>query len=331
MHLKRTWKDTLLLVLKGIGMGMANKIPGVSGGIVALAAGFYEELIFSFSRIDEKAFALLFKGRFKAFLHRINAHFLGFLFGGVALSFFSVSLLLDFFLQNHPKQVFGLFFGMIITSIYYIWKSIPVFGKSEYIGSFLGTLLGITLLWLNPGSENDHLLFVFFCGMVSISGMTLPGLSGSLLILILGNYNLLLVDAVNALYYTLIDLSQGNGLGWQLTERKRLLTVLIVFTMGSTVGMIFFAKLLALVLSHFRNLTIAILVGFIIGSLGAVWPWTNTTLGGTSEGILLTQSPHKSFFLPTEVDFSNLSTLFFIFLGATTVIILEYYGGKKTV
>ena len=166
---QRSWSDAFLLVIKGMVMGMANKIPGVSGGIIALAAGFYEELIYSFSRIDAKAFKIFFRQGFIAFYKHINASFLLLLFSGVGLSFFSVSLLLDYLLKQYPQQVLGAFFGMIIASVFYIWKDLPQYSNKEYISGIIGTLLGVALLWINPGTENDHWLFVIFCGMVSIA------------------------------------------------------------------------------------------------------------------------------------------------------------------
>ena len=326
---QRTWRDAFLLVLKGMAMGTANKIPGVSGGIIALAAGFYEELIYSFSRLDVKALKLLFSEGFSAFYKRINGHFLLLLFGGVALSFFSVSLVLDFFITNYPKLVLGTFFGMIVASVFYIWNDLPQYSYREYLSNCIGVLLGLALLWANPGVENDHWLFVFFCGMVSIAGMTLPGLSGSLLLLILGNYTLLLVDSVNALFYTFKDLFAGNGWGFADPERKRLLGVLLFFTLGSGAGLVFFSKVLEIVLRHYKSMTISTLVGFIIGSLGAVWPWTDKTIQ-VDEGLWkMVTTPHKSFYLPNLLDVATLNVVFFILLGAGIVIVLEYYGKQQ--
>ena len=326
---QRSWSDSLLLIFKGIAMGMANKIPGVSGGIIALATGFYEELIYSFSRFDAKALQYLIRGKFIAFTRHVNARFLLLIFSGVGLSFFSVSLLLDYLLFHYPKQVMGAFFGMIVASIYFIWSNLPQYSRKEYFGNLLGIVIGMGLLWLNPGSENDDWLFVFFCGMVSISGMTLPGLSGSLLLLILGNYSLLLVDSVNAVFFTLKDLFQGNGWGLEDLERQRLLSVFVYFTLGSTTGLIFFSKILEIVLKKYKSITISTLTGFIVGSLGAVWPWTNATLALEEKAWLITTTPHKSFYFPNSVDSSTLSILFFILLGLGTVICLEYYGNKK--
>lgn len=310
-------------------MGMANKIPGVSGGIVALATGFYEELIYSFSRFDATALGYLLRGKFTSFYQHVNGSFLITLFSGVGISFFSVSLLLDYFLQNYPMQVLGLFMGMIVTSVYYIWKDIDRYRLHEYIGSFFGILFGLGLFWLSPGSENDHWAFVFFCGMVSISGMTLPGLSGSLLLLILGNYSLLLVDSVNALFFTLKDMMLGNGLDWSDPNRKRLLGVFVYFTLGSTTGLIFFSKALKIILTHYKSTTIAILVGFILGSLGAVWPWTEQTISAQAMVSLIATTPYKIFYFPIRLDYNTSSTLFFILLGWITVASLEYYGKKN--
>lgn len=325
----RNWRDRLLLVFKGMAMGMANKIPGVSGGIIALAAGFYEELIYSFSRFDAKALQILFKKGFFAFYQHVNGRFLLLLFSGVGLSFFSVSLLLDYLLEVYPRQVLGTFLGMIVASVYYIWHDLPKYTPKEYLSGSLGILFGLTLLWINPGTENDHGLFVFFCGMVSISGMTLPGLSGSLLILILGNYNLLLVDCVNALFFTLKDVFSGAGWGLHDPERRRLLGVFIYFTLGSSVGLIVFSKLLEQLIKHYKSITISTLVGFILGSLGAVWPWTEKTIEQDSVFTRLFTTPHNSFYWPNPLNINTLIVCFFILLGIVTVVQLERYGKQQ--
>lgn len=311
-------------------MGMANKIPGVSGGIVALATGFYEELIVSFSRFDAIAIGYLLRGKFKALYRHVNGSFLLTLFSGVGISFFSVSLLLDYFLKHYPKQVLGLFMGMILTSVYSIWKDIERYRFQEYLGTLFGVVFGLGLFWLSPGSENDHWAFVFFCGMISISGMTLPGLSGSLLLLILGNYSLLLVDSVNALFFTLKDIASGNGIDWSYPDRKRLLGVFVFFTLGSTTGLIFFSKILKIILTHYKSITIATLVGFILGSLGAVWPWTDLSINTTDSLTLLAQTPYKIFYFPIQLDIATSSTLFFLLLGSGTVALLDYYGRKNS-
>lgn len=320
---KRNWSDSFWLIVKGMAMGTANKIPGVSGGIVALAAGFYEELIFSFSKFDGKALYLLRKGEIKKMYNHVNGSFLLLLFSGVGLSFFSVSLILDYFLQHHETQVMGLFFGMISASLYYIWQSIRPFTISAYIAALTGTLLGVGLMFINPGQENDHLGFVFFCGIISIAGMTLPGLSGSFLLLVIGNYRLLLVDAVNAVYYTLTDVASGNLSFLDNADRMHLLYVMCCFTLGSGAGLVLLSKLLDYLLKQFKTVTIAVLVGFIFGSLGSVWPW---------KGFTDTEATRAAFwhhgYLPEHLDFSQAMTIFSMLMGIFIIRILENYEHK---
>ncbi|MDA9365371.1 DUF368 domain-containing protein, partial [Flavobacteriaceae bacterium] len=170
---KRSSSEAFFLLLKGIAMGAANKVPGVSGGIVALVGGFYEELIFSFQRLNLKALKLLVSGRFKSFWIYINGRFLIILFGGVIMSYFSVSLLLDYALKSNESMVLGAFFGMIIASLFLIIKQVKFWEKTTVLILSIGLILGLTISYARPISENDQLLFVFFCGIISVSGMTI--------------------------------------------------------------------------------------------------------------------------------------------------------------
>src|SRR5690625_4411987 len=175
----RTLKDRFFLVLKGIAMGAANKVPGVSGGIVAFVTGFYEEFIYSLKKINGKAFLLLINGRFKSFYKYINGRFLSLLFLGMIISFFSVSKLLDYWLTHYELFVWAGFFGMIVGSIYFVAKDFNLKSVSNIIFIVLGIVAGVLISTFEPAKENDNLLFVFFCGIVGVSGMTLPGLSRS--------------------------------------------------------------------------------------------------------------------------------------------------------
>ena len=206
MNSTRTLSDRFFLVIKGLAMGAANKVPGVSGGIVAFVAGFYEEFIYSLQKINGKAFKLLINGKFRLLYQYINGRFLGLLIFGMLISYFSVSKLLDYLIAKKELFVWSLFFGLIIGSIYYIGKDFKHWNKNTIITALIGILVGISISFLSPAKENDNLLFVFFCGMISVSGMTLPGLSGSFILILLGNYVLLLVDSVNALYDTFAEL-----------------------------------------------------------------------------------------------------------------------------
>jgi len=332
---KPSFLDRFFLFLKGIAMGAANKVPGVSGGIVALVGGFYEELIFSLQHFNYKALRLLFSGQFSRFWPYINRGFLFTLFAGIVFSFFSVSLLLDYGLEHYEPEVLGLFLGMIVTSLYYIREEIKHWTTSSYISLVVGTAVGLLITFIQPARENDQFLFVFFCGLISVSGMTLPGLSGSFLLLILGNYNLLLVDTITNLYETLLQLLQGDFMALHNPQQVRLLKIMALFSLGSIAGLVFFANLLSYVLKQYHNITMATIFGFIIGSIRIVWPWKVKTYKTGIEGELLYNkigNPiiiNQNFYFPKFENDPILSVLLALLIGALIIIGLEYYGKKE--
>jgi len=333
MESTRTLTDKIFLVLKGIGMGAANKVPGVSGGVVAFVAGFYEEFIYSLQKVNGKAFKLLLNGRFKSFFKYINGRFLSLLFLGMILSYFSVSKILDYFIKHYELFVWSVFFGMIIGSIYYISKDFKDWNYRTCIAIAIGIILGVGISFLDPAKENDNLWFVFFCGIISVSGMTLPGFSGSFILILLGNYVLLLVDSVNALYDTFIDIFKGDFGFTSNIERMRMLKVLAVFTLGSVTGLVMFSHVLSYILKHFKSITTASIIGFIIGSLGVVWPWKKTIYQQLENGSIHMDSTGEKVvenytrYIP-EINSETWSAILFIFIGIIIVLALEIYGQK---
>ena len=271
MQHTRSILDNFFLVIKGLCMGAANKVPGVSGGIVAFVGGFYEEFIYSLQKINGKAARLLFAGRFKSFFQYTNARFLSLLISGMLISYFSVSRLLDYFLEQKELFVWSTFFGMILGSIYYISKDFDHWNKRTYLAGFIGLLVGISISFLSPATENNNLFFIFFCGIISVSGMTLPGLSGSFILILLGNYVLLLVDSVNALYDTMAEIIAGDFSFTKNPKRIETLKILSIFTLGSAAGLVTFSHLLSYLLKHFKEISNGVISGFITGSLGVLW------------------------------------------------------------
>ena len=154
MQSTRTLKDRIFLVIKGLAMGAANKVPGVSGGVVAFVAGFYEEFIYSLQRVNNKAFKLLFNGRFKSFYRYINGKFLSLLFLGMIVSYFSISKVLDYLIVNYQLYVWSTFFGMILGSIYYINKDFKQWNQKTITALILGAAVGISISFLDPATEN---------------------------------------------------------------------------------------------------------------------------------------------------------------------------------
>jgi uncharacterized membrane protein len=329
----RSFTDKIFLVLKGLGMGAANKVPGVSGGVVAFVAGFYEEFIYSLQKINGKAFKLLINGRFKSFYYYINGRFLSLLFFGMIISYFSVSKILDYLITHYELFVWSVFFGMIIGSIYYISKDFKDWNYRTYIALLIGIIVGLSISFLDPAKENDNLWFVFICGIISVTGMTLPGFSGSFMLIILGNYVLLLVDSVNALYDSFSQLFIGDLSFLNNPERVRMLKVLAVFTLGSITGLVTFSHVLSYILKHYKNITTSIIIGFIIGSLGVVWPWKNTIYKTFEDGSFHLDSTGAKVienyqrYIP-ELNTETYYAMMFIIVGVAIVLALEIYGQK---
>lgn len=333
MESTRTFTDKIFLILKGLGMGAANKVPGVSGGVVAFVSGFYEEFIYSLQKINGKAFKLLINGRFKSFYQYVNGRFLSLLFLGMIVSYFSVSKLLDYLIKHYELYVWSVFFGMIIGSIYYISKDFKEWNYKTLTALIIGTLLGLSVSFLDPATENDNLWFVFFCGIISVSGMTLPGFSGSFILILLGNYVLLLVDSVNALSDTFADILKWDFDFLNNPYRIRLLKVLAIFTLGSVTGLVTFSHLLSYILKHYKSITMASIIGFIVGSLGVVWPWKKTIYKLSNTGDFVLDSTGSKIitnytrYIP-EFNTVTVAAIFFMIFGIAIVLGLEIYGRK---
>ena len=331
----RTLIDKILLVMKGLAMGAANKVPGVSGGVVAFVAGFYEEFIYSLQKINLKAFKLFINFRWRSFWRYINGPFLGLLILGMLISYFSVSKILDYYLEKNEIYVWGLFFGLIIGSLISITKAYKDWRLKNIAWIVFGITVGIIISILKPATENDNLIFVFICGIIGVSGMTLPGLSGSFILMLLGNYVLLLVDSVNALSNTFFYLINANFSFLENVEHMRLLYVLLVFTLGSLVGLVSLSHGLGYVLKYYKQQTFALIIGFIAGSLGVVWPWKEkifqkNELGNTlvdPNGNPILDYYHR--YIP-QLEIETYITCIWILIGIVSVVYLDAIGNKKT-
>ncbi|MGM0634920.1 MAG: DUF368 domain-containing protein [Bacteroidota bacterium] len=335
MQNKRNLTDSIFLFLKGLAMGAANKVPGVSGGVVAFVAGFYEEFIYSLQKFNLKAFHLLFKRGGKVFLEYINFKFIGVLILGMTVSYFSVSKILDYFIEQYELYVWAAFFGMIIGSIYYMARDFNLKSFKNLLFIFIGTSAGITISFMSPATENDNLWFVFLCGIISVSGMTLPGLSGSFILILLGNYVLLLVDSVNALFDTLTEIIRLDFSFSENPKRIQLLKVLSSFTAGSVFGLVSLSHLLGYVLKYFKKMTFLVIIGFITGSLGVVWPWKKPLYKKNANGEILydaNENPVLDNYIrywPDLSDTNNWLAILFIFLGIIVVLSLIWLGKRK--
>jgi uncharacterized membrane protein len=313
--------DHILLVIKGLAMGIANKVPGVSGGIVAIVTGFYPEFLYSLKRLNFKAFYMLVTGRFKRFYQYTNALFLLLIALGILLSYFTVSRVLDIALLHYEQHVKGLFFGMVVMSAIVLMRDFGKWNLKYVFYSLLGLAVGLFLTFLEPAPENRNLWFVFFCGLISIIGMTLPGLSGSFLLILLGNYALLLVDAVNAVWEFSVQLLQNPSAYASLSqEYSEILTILVVFIVGSIVGLVSISNLLHYMITRFEHKLNALIIGFIVGSLSILWPWSDFRL--LTNNALINNTMESS-------GFNQYFSLFWIGVGLFIVIIIDVYDRKR--
>ena len=234
-------------------MGAANVIPGVSGGTIALITGIYERLINAIKSVDLTAIKHLLKGEWRLFWTVTDGSFLLSLFAGIGFSIVTLAKLLEYLLSRHETLTMAFFFGLILVSIYFVGKTVRRWSAASVASLLIGIAVAIGIALLAPASENSAFGYVFLCGIVAMCSMILPGLSGSFILIIMGNYALILAAIGSANLSILIPLALGCGF-----------------------GLIAFSHLLALVFKHFHDQTIALMTGFIAGSLAIIWPWKQT-------------------------------------------------------
>jgi len=249
----RNLKQYILISLKGIAMGAADAVPGVSGGTIAFISGIYEELITTIGNVNFSLLTTLRKQGFMAFWKQLNGAFLVALLSGIIISFVSFMRLAKYLLEHHPILIWSFFFGLIIASIIYVGKQIKKWNPLAIIALLAGAAIAYFITTLPSLGSNENSYFLFFAGAIAICAMILPGISGSFILVILGAYKTL-SDAIHDL------------------DVKKLL----LFVAGAVVGLLSFSKLLKWLFKHHENTTLALLTGFIIGSLNKIWPWKET-------------------------------------------------------
>ena len=293
-----------ILFLKGMAIGIANIIPGVSGGTIALITEIYEELINSLKSFDLKALKLLISLDIKRFIQHTNFYFLLAVFGGSVASVFSIANLFKFLFTNYPILIWAFFFGLIVASVYFVGKRVKRWKIQSIIALVVGTAIAISLSFITPATENSNLLFVFICGIIGISGMMLPGLSGSFILILMGNYELLMVTAITELNY-----------------------LLAIFIIGSAVGLMSFSHALAWLLKHYKDATLALLTGFILGSLNIIWPWKKIAESMIIDGKEKVLEYH--WYFPNITEQETLIAFALIVFGIIVVWALESFSDKK--
>ncbi len=292
-------------------MGIADLIPGVSGGTIAFITGIYDQVLAAVASLDREAFAALLRGRIFDFMARIHLRFIVTLGSGILLAIFTLASVMNWLLNHHPVLTWATFFGLILASIPVLFKNLPQPRKiATWVWILFGIVLGYMCVSLIPVDTPNDKWFIFLCGIIGITAMILPGISGSFLLLILGKYEYI-TSAVKAPF------AEGNFL------------ILVVFALGTATGLLGFSKLLKWFLDHHKNATMALLTGILIGTLKKVWPWKMTLESVVVRG--KERILREANILPDQWGAQELSAIGLALLGFVLVIFLESRSNKSAV
>ncbi|MBW6459020.1 MAG: DUF368 domain-containing protein [Bacteroidales bacterium] len=306
-------KEQIGLVLKGIAMGTANVIPGVSGGTIALITGIFERLINSLKSFNLKALRLLFQGKVKEFLQYTDFWFLTLVLAGVLVAVVTLARLFDFLFTHYPVYIWAYFFGLVLASVYFVGKTVERWNIPVIITLIIGAAIAVVVTFLNPAAGNDGVLYVMLCGAIAVCSMILPGLSGSFVLFIMGNYKLVAIDAIN----------------------DRDLRILIPFFIGAGIGLLAFSHLLSWILKKFRDETISLLTGFILGSVSILWPWQHKIhlLDPAGNEILKNGQPvviDYQRYIPEAFTLETVIAIGLILVGILSIWAVERTAEKKS-
>ncbi|NNC90368.1 MAG: DUF368 domain-containing protein [Akkermansiaceae bacterium] len=254
-------KDDLFRFLKGFAMGAANVIPGVSGGTIAFITGIYERLIDALKAIDTTTLRLVLKGRVREAAVRVDLRFLVAIVAGVGGSFLTLAKALKWGFAHHETAVWAFFFGLIVASLPAVGKMVKRWSAGPALALAAGLAVALSMAFLSPAGQNENPFYLVLCGVVAMCSMIIPGLSGSFVLLLMGNYKLIMVDALTALS----DL-----------ELAAALKILVPVGIGAVLGVLLLARVLSWLFHTWHDIAVAMITGFIAGSLVIIWPWKDT-------------------------------------------------------
>ena len=293
------------LFLKGMAMGAADVVPGVSGGTIAFITGIYERLIGAISSINKQTLLMLFRGQFRQLWTAIDGTFLAVLFAGIFTSILTLASVLTFTLEHYPILTWSFFFGLVAASVWMMGRTVKQWNAQAVVAFVLGTIVAYAITEMNATAGSEAPWYLILSGALAICAMILPGISGSFILLLLGAYSTVLAAVAN----------------------RELLTIAYV-GIGAVLGLLLFSKGLKYIFERFYNPTIALLSGFLLGSLNKLWPWKETLETfikhpGTEKEEIVALSVRN---LAPESDWPT--AVVFALFGAVLVLGLEYAGKK---
>lgn len=319
---KRSFKQSLLITLKGIAMGAADVVPGVSGGTIAFISGIYQELIATIHSLDFGIFKSLKKEGFKTVWQRYNLGFLAALFTGIAISVLSLAKLITMLLGTYPILVWSFFFGLVLASIIYIAKQITRYSPKAIIALIIAAVLSYSVTLAQPIADTESIWFLFLAGFIAIIAMILPGISGAFILLLIGGYTVV-IGAINQLTEALSTFN-WSSLGNALLK-------IGVFAVGAVAGLKVFSGVLNWMFKNHKNTTLAVLTGFMIGALNKIWPWKEVLqYRKNSHGDKIPFLEKSIFPDSFQGDPKVLEAILFMLAGFMIIFLMEYIANKKS-
>jgi len=319
--MQRRFLDYLIISLKGIAMGAADVIPGVSGGTIAFISGIYEELLASIDGLNLKVFKVWkTEGFFNAW-KSINGDFLLALFLGIAISIISLAKVIKWLLANEPILLWSFFFGLVVASVIYIGKQIEKWNLYVTIILIITTILSYLITITEPFASPESNLYLLFCGFIGIIAMILPGVSGAFILLILGAYHTA-INTVDDLFQSIISMN------FELFKDAFL--KFLMLAIGAIIGIKVFSKLLNWMFKNYKSLTLAMLTGFMIGSLNKIWPWKEVLSWRiNSKGLKVPLLENSISPFSFENDNQLSLAIVLMVIGFLTIFLLEKLSTKK--
>lgn len=302
----RKFPHYLLVTLKGLAMGAADVVPGVSGGTIAFISGIYEELISTINQVNIALFKEWKNNGFAAFWKKLNGNFILALLIGIGISVFSLARFISWLLIHEPVLLWSFFFGLVVASIIYVGRAIEKWNAAAVGVLVLGAALAYYITTLPPIENTASLTFLFFSGALAICAMILPGISGAFILVLLGSYKTVL-DAVH----------------------ERNFQILLTVALGAVFGLLSFARLLKWMFNNYKNMTLALLTGFILGSLNKIWPWKEVLETRIYGDTIIPVKEQSISPFQYEGDPKILLAILLAVIGFSLIFILEKIASKK--
>jgi putative membrane protein len=311
-------KDDIFTFLKGFAMGAANVIPGVSGGTIAFITGIYERLIEALKGIDITTLKLVCKLQLREAAERVDLRFLMAIGLGAVLSVLTLAQVFKGVMKHSDgaeRALWAFFFGLILASLPAVGKMVRRWSVGAVVGGVIGCAMAVAMAFMSPATESDNVFYLMLCGVVAMCSMIIPGLSGSFVLLLMGNYKLVMIDSISAL-------SAG--------EIGPALKVLVPVGIGAVLGMLCLARFLSWLFRTWHDVAVSSITGFIAGSLVIIWPWKDKVVEAFAKGDEVKEKVvgYENWHVPSFGESGTWLELGMVVVGAGLIVLVEWFARK---